>query len=366
MGPRYFLNAHSRSGAPYSGLFQADEYEQVAAFFESHPEMTPTRLETLRDLGGEIGIGPILVKDESRRFGLNAFKILGVTYAIERIKQSRQIQPGATLACATEGNHGRAVARVASRNGLQSRIFVSKQMAPARIAALHQEGARVVVVDGNYDDSVHRCAAEASANDWTVVSDTAWPGYEQVPRWIMAGYTRLRAEASAQWQSVGPPDIVLVQAGVGGLAAAVVSWLCHRFGERRPFVVVCEPIAAACCLESAQAERPVRLPGPFDTMLAGLRCGEVSSIAWPVLHRAVDAFVAIDDRRCIETLRRLAHPNGDDPELQSGPSGCCGLAGLLAITEDESLRPVRDAAALKPETRALAIITEGPEGVAHS
>jgi diaminopropionate ammonia-lyase len=356
---RYVINSAARFRHNYSGLFAIDEYRMVDDFFGSQPNLLPTPLRHQRALASQINIGDVLVKDESSRFGLTSFKILGVSYAVGRLLRSGRLAKGSTLACATEGNHGRAVARVAAKNGLESRIYVAADTSPTRISALEGEGAQVIVVAGNYDEAVKQAAQDAEAHGWQIISDTSWFGYEEIPRWIMAGYTRLMTEAEQQWTPDPPPDVVFVQAGVGGLACAVVSWLCRKYGTKRPCVIVCEPVSAACLLESTRAGRPVSLPGPFDTIMAGLRCGEVSLTAWPVIERAVDAFVSIEDGYTERVMRILAHPSEGDTLVTAGASGACGLAGLLAITEDESFSLVREACGLNAQSRVLAINTEG-------
>ncbi len=173
----------------------------------------------------------------------------------------------------------------------------------------------------------------------------------------MAGYTILMAEAAAQWSE--PPEVVFVQAGVGGLAGAVASWLLQTFGEDRPFLVCCEPENAACVLESVRAGRPANLQGSLDTIMAGLSCGVVSSVAWPVLLRSLDACVAISDDECRGAVRKLAHPSAGDPPITAGESGACGVASLAAIMSCDDLRPVREALRLNSNSRVLAINTEG-------
>src|SRR5688572_24940391 len=157
----------------------------------------------------------------------------------------------------------------------------------------------------------------------------------------MAGYTQLMEEAAEQWGQK-PPDVVFVQAGVGGLAAAVASWLCLRYGGKRPFTIVCEPDSAACLFESARAGHPVSLGGSFRTIMAGLRCGEVSPLAWSAIDNLVDAFIKVNDRQCISAMRILARPQKDDPAIRAGASGVCGLAGLLSVMQGEDFSSVRD------------------------
>lgn len=331
---RYFLNPDARERSLATGLFDEHEYRQVEAF-----QVEPTPLRRLRGLASRMSVGDIILKDESSRLGLNAFKILGVSYAVGRLLTQNSIAKHSVLVCATTGNHGRAVARTARLHGLKAKVYVPADTAAARINAIEAEGASVITVDGNYDDAVRLAAEDAKLHGWTIISDTAWPGYEEIPRLIMAGYTKLMDEAERQWAPEPPPDVVLIQAGVGGLACAVVSWLCHRFGRQRPFTIICEPASAACYLESARAGKPVLLAGPFNTRMAGLASGEVSSTAWSTIVTAADAFVAIDDEPSFQVMRELAQSGDGNPAIVAGASGACGLAVLLEVLQDKGLRP---------------------------
>jgi diaminopropionate ammonia-lyase len=329
------------------------------------PGIDQTPLRKLKNLAGGRGIHQILLKDESSRCDLNAFKILGVSYAVLRLIDERLIKANSVLACATDGNHGRAVARVARQHGLRAVIYVHARTNSARIDTIKLEGAEVIVVDGNYDDSVKQAAHDSERNGWTVISDTSWPGYEKIPRYIMAGYTILMEEAVKQWAPDSPPDVVFVQAGVGGLLCAIVSWLCHKYGSQRPKVVSCEPTNAACLLESARAGNHLTLTGSLYTIMAGLSCGTPSLLAWPVISAAVDAFVSVQDAKAEEAMRILAHPIGDDPLVVAGESGACGLAALFSILEEEKMHPLRQALGLCPESRALVINTEGATDLSY-
>jgi diaminopropionate ammonia-lyase len=356
-GARYVLNPEARNSAPKRQLFALPDLTRAAQFHRAQPNYHPTPLVSLPAYARELGIRELLVKDESSRMGLNAFKITGVAYAIDRLRERGALPAASILACATDGNHGRAVARVAREMKLNAKVYMHKGAVTARVQAIRDEGAEVVIVDGNYDDAVRTVARDAQEHGWLVISDTSWPGYEQIPRDIMAGYTILMAEAAAQWSAM--PDVVLIQAGVGGLAAAVLSWLLHEFGNKRPFVVCCEPDRAACVLESLRAGRLVELKGSLDTIMAGLSCGLVSSLAWPILKDALDACVAIRDAECAAAMRKLAHLSAGDPPLAAGESGACGIAALAAILREDEFRAVREDLHLNSNSRVFVINTEG-------
>lgn len=348
------------------GLFDDAEYRDVHAYYAVHPELAWTPLHSLPALAASAGIGSFQIKDESARHGLNAFKVMGVRYAVHRIGDEAAARG---LVCATTGNHGRAVARVAREKRVPCTIFVpaprtggahpaERQIYQARIAAMQADGATTVEVDGTYEQAVARAAEHGASHGATVLSDTSWPGYEQIPRWIMAGYTQIFEEAYAKWDH--RPDVILVQGGVGGLVCAAASWVAWRFGAGRPFVVACEPDGAACLLASAAAGHATRLAHAPDTIMAGLRCAEPSFAAWPAIQDGVDAFVSVPDRLAVAAMERLASPAAEDPKVMAGPSGACGVAALLALTGDPGMHELRRALDIGRSTRALAVVTEGP------
>jgi diaminopropionate ammonia-lyase len=268
------------------------------------------------------------------------------------------IAPGTTIVCASEGNHGRAVARAARMAGCPSRVYMARSVAPARVMAIEGEGATVVQLTDTYDDAVHQMAEDARTHGWTIVSDTAWPGYEDIPRRIMVGYTRLVDEIQAAWPHETPPDVVLVPGGVGGILGAVASACRWTWGEH-PGVVCVEPVRAACLLASARAGAPTRIDGPLDTMMAGLRCGEVSTIGFEAAYGIVESWVAIDDRWAMDAMRRLARPASGDPAIRANASGAATLGGLLAIIDDPALGAVKARLGLGPASRVLFFVTEG-------
>ena len=322
------------------------------AFHRKLPAYAPTPLVEAAALARDLGLEQLWVKVESERLGLPAFKMLGASWATYRLLVTRLgVEPSWTtidelraaleplgplsLAAATDGNHGRAVAHVARLLGYGARIFVPEFTAAARIAAIESEGATVTVVDGTYDDAVRASAAIAS-EDVLVVSDTSWPGYTEVPRWVIDGYSTIFAEIDVE------PDVVVSQMGVGALTAAV----CDRYAASATVVAV-EPVNAACGLASARAGAPTEVPGPHDSIMVGLSCGNVSIVAWPTVQAGVDVFVAVDDPAAEQAMRDLA-----TIDVVAGETGAAGLAGLRALVESEQ----RDLVAGK---RVLVICTEG-------
>jgi diaminopropionate ammonia-lyase len=286
------------------------------AFHRSLPGYAPTPLVPVPAIAAELGVGRVLVKDESSRLGLPAFKILGASWACRQVLERH---PGATLVTATDGNHGRAVARMAAHFGVAATVFVPSVMLPQAAARIAGEGAKVERVRGDYDAAVRRAAEFAGAQPGrALVQDTAWDGYEQVPAWIVEGYQTLLEEVDTQLD--GAPDLMVVPVGVGSLAEAVVRhYRCP--GAAHPRVLLAEPDTAACVLASLTAGRPVTVP-TAATVMAGLNCGTVSASAWPVLRAGCDAAVAVSDDdalRAVGDLGRLG--------VSSGPSGAATLAG---------------------------------------
>jgi diaminopropionate ammonia-lyase len=318
---------------------------EATAFHRSLPGYVPTPLVSLPAIAAELGVGRVLVKDESSRLGLPAFKVLGASWACRQVLERR---PGAALVTATDGNHGRAVARMAAHFGVEATVFVPRVMLPEAAARIAGEGARVVWVDGDYDAAVRGAAEFADAQPGrALVQDTAWDGYEQVPAWIVEGYETLLEEVDAQL--AGTPDLVVVPVGVGSLAEAVVLHY-RRPGAGRPRVLVTEPDTAACVLASLTADRSVTVP-TAATVMAGLNCGTVSSSAWPVLRAGCDAAVAVNDDdalRAVNDLGRLG--------VSSGPSGAAALAGARAALTDPERRAALD---LGDDAIVVLLSTEG-------
>ncbi len=330
-------------------------FEEAREAITRWPGYAPTPLRRLRGLARALGIAGIVYKDEASRFGLGSFKALGGGYAVARAvaRHGRAI----TVTCATDGNHGRAVAWGAARAGCRAVIFVHEGVSPGRRRAIEAFGAEVRVVPGTYDDAVRRSAEVARERRWVLVSDTSWEGYETIPREVMQGYAVMAEEAIDQLEAAGErPTHVFVQGGVGGLAAAVAARFEASFGPDRPQLVVVEPERAACLLASCRAGRPVAVPGDLATVMAGLACGEPSLLAWRVLGELAHAFLAVPDHAAEATMRLLAQGVGGDPPVVAGESGVAGLAGLLAAANcPELAAPL----GLDADSRVLVFGTEG-------
>ena len=290
-----------------------------------------------------------LVLEEAARQRGRAFGIADL-----QAPEVRAVANRMTFACATDGNHGRSVAQGAALVGATSVIFVHAGVSDARVAAIARFGAQMIRVAGTYDDSVIEAARVSVEQGWTVVSDTSWPGYERIPGLVMQGYTALVREALRQ---IGdPPTHVFVQAGVGGVAAAVAGHLAIVFGDRRPTFVVVDPARAACIYETAKAGRPVKIAHGAPTVMAMLECYDPSPLAWRVLSRAADGFMTVDDAGAIAVMNRLARPAGGDPPIVAGESGGAGLAGAIRAATDPKMRANLG---LTASSRLFVINTEG-------
>lgn len=289
-------------------------------FHRALPGYQPTPLVDCQPLADSLGLRSLHVKDESHRFGLNAFKALGASYAMHRIAR-----PGMTVSAATAGNHGRAVAWSARKLGCPAKIFVPSITIPARIENIAKEGAEVNVVNGSYEDAVRLCDRESREHGWQVISDVGYEGYLEIPRWVVEGYETLFLEYEDQRDQ--SPDVVFIQAGVGGLLCAAAD---HFRSKPGPQIVSVEPESADALLESISSPNgePCVSKGPQNSIMAGLNCSEVSLTAWPSIRRGVDMFVAIKDDLTLDAMKFLREAG-----IDSGESGAAGLAGLLALRD---------------------------------
>lgn len=339
--------------------------DAIFAFHRSLDGYSASPLISLPSIAERLGVRAVWVKDESSRFGLPAFKILGASWAVfceltrlvglsagpetsiadlRRALENRGREtPGSaprTLIAATDGNHGRAVARMAALLGLQAQILVPEDTVTARISAIESEGAQVVVHAGNYDSTVREAASRATDSS-IVIADTSWDGYKRVPAWVIEGYSTIAAETIGQLEEWGAPipTVVSLQVGVGAFASSMVGALVPQ-GVR---AVCVEPTTAACLAPSLESGSPVVAEGSLDSIMAGLNCGEVSPLAWPELRAGVTAAVTVTDDDAREAMRLLYGVG-----ILSGESGAAGLAGLLRFPE-----------LLSPEDTVLLVSTEG-------
>jgi len=336
---------------------------------------TPTPLYSLDRIADDAGVHALYYKDEGLRFPPGSFKALGGAYAVEQLL-SREISRHAgepvplkdvragrhpdladaiTVATATDGNHGRSVAWGARRFGCRCVIYVHSEVSDARCKAMEEYGATVVRVDGNYDDSVHRAQVDATANGWFIVSDTSYPGYTTLPRYVMAGYTVMMKEVLKQLPAADSLTHVFLQGGCGGLAASVAAYLWQVLGERRPRLVVVEPVQADCLYQSAASGRRVDVNIVEESLMAGLSCGEVSTLAWTMVRPAVGDFVSMGDELIAPTMRLLSR-GGDGSAVVAGESAVPGLASVLAASRQPELWR---ALGLNAGSRVLVLGTEG-------
>lgn len=354
----YFLNTPTNQ-LPDSPTSRTLKESRAAAYHRTLPEYQPTPLVSLPGLAARHGVGAMFIKDESYRFGLNAFKALGASYAIHRLIQEHpQVE---TFCTATDGNHGRAVAWSARLAGKKARVFVPQDTSPARIAAIEQEGATVVQVDGNYDHTCSIAERQSLNMGWQLVQDTAWRGYEHIPALIMAGYLTHFQELENSLHSLPQPgiDLVFLQAGVGSWAASAVWYYLNRYDRQRPKLVLVEPTASDGLLESFKQGQRAFPTGSQHTIMAGLNCGIPSLTAWEILKSGVDAAMRVEDSFAEEAIRQLYYPQEHDPQVISGESGAGGLAGFLALMSDPHYHSLRQALGISPQTRILFYSTEG-------
>ena len=341
------------------------------------PRHVATPLHALPALARRLGVDEIRVKDESQRFGFGAFKALGGVIAVYNVLSGavgeayhtsasfadvmkgayREITSGFVFATASSGNHGRSVAAGARLFGNRCIVFLPKFTSAEKKAAIQARGAEVIRVDGDYDAAVTECRRRSDEEGWTIISDTSWDGYDSVPRSVMRGYCVLAHEAVVQqWRRA--PTHVFVQAGVGGLAAAVIGYLWAVLPQRPTFIVV-EPKSADCWFQSNLHGEAAPASGNADTVMGGLACREISPVTWPVIGLAADWFMTIEEDAVLPARRLFAHPLESDPAIASGPSGCAGLAGLNRACTDQA---AFGALKLDRSSRVLLINSEGNLG----
>ena len=378
----YTLNPRSRQTSSFTAKtspFSPPVAARVRAFHRGLPGYWPTPLESLADLAKELKVQNIWIKDESYRFGLCAFKVLGAAYALAGLLSEKFTLPGkqlsferlrlepyrseirrTTVTTATDGNHGRAVAWAAKQAGCSAVVYMPAGSRAARIEAIRFAGAEVIVTNGNYDDTVQLCRIEAEKHRRLLIQDSSWPGYEAVPTLIMQGYLTLMDEILEQLGGDWPTH-VFIQCGVGSLAAALQAYLVERLGNDRPLFTVVEPDRAACFYESIQhpSGRPQRATGDLDTIMAGLACGEPSLLAWEILKDYADVFMTCADSVSRRGMIRLGRPTGADPRIISGESGAVTLGLVEYLRTHIGGVLAGQALQLDGQAKVLLVSTEG-------
>lgn len=376
----FHLAARPHAGKPDCSLekFGLQQAEAVREFHRSFPMYAPTPLAKLPETARMLGIGEIYVKDESHRFGLNAFKVLGGSYAIGNYlakklgrplretgygvltaRETREALGDITFITATDGNHGRGVAWTANTLGQSSVVHMPRGSAAERLQNIRAAGAQADIIEGNYDDAVRLSRKEAEEKGWVIVQDTSWEGYEEIPAWIMQGYCTMGLEAYEQLPQ--KPTHIFLQAGVGSMAGTIAALFASIYGEDRPKVIVVEPNAADCFYRTARADdgKTHIVTGDMQTIMAGLACGEPCSLAWEILRDCADYFIAFPDWAAAKGMRILGNPLGADDRVISGESGASAFGCCAALLTEPSLADMKQALGLDETSRVLFFSTEG-------
>ena len=349
----HFVNPKVQLGSEYKyqDILSLEGFELASKEITSWDNYQPTPLHSFDDIAQETGVSSVFYKDENTRFNLKSFKALGGAYAVANLLIKKLKDEGIkanssdlilgtykdytsklTVCCATDGNHGRSVAWGAQQFGCNCEIYIHQKVSPGREKAIAKYGALVNRIDGNYDESVRIAAEVAESNGYTVVSDTSYEGYTDIPKDVMQGYTVMVDEAMKQMNDT--PTHVFLQGGVGGFPSAVVSFLQESL-DCPPIFVVVEPVNADCLFQSAVNGEPTPIHGDLDTIMAGLACGEVSVLAWSILESHVTHFMSITDESVPKAMQLLA--NRKTP-IVAGESAITGLAGYLIACNDSDLK----------------------------
>ena len=367
-------------GRPSADLssFSVAEAKKAHDFHAGFAQYSRTPLTSLPGLAKALGVTSVQVKDESYRFGLNAFKVLGGSYAlgryiaktlgedIENLPASRILSNEVreklgqlTFVTATDGNHGRGVAWTAHQLGQRSVVYMPKGSARERLDNIRAEGADASITDLNYDDAVRLADKHARERGWVMVQDTAWEGYTDIPLWIMQGYTTMGYEMMSQLED--RPTHLFLQAGVGSMAGAMAGFFAGLYGENRPRIIIVEPDRADCLFRTAKANDGTlhNVTGDMNTIMAGLACGEPCSIGWKVLDSVADGFLSVPERVAADGMRILAAPCRGDAPIVSGESGAAAFGAAANILLDEELADMKHKLGLDEHSRLLFISTEG-------
>lgn len=381
----YIINNNLRNVEDASdslGFISDEIMKSVRDFHGKFAEYEATPLHSLNELSKRLGVEKLWVKDESYRFGLNAFKVLGGAYAtgkylaeildidisqlsFEDLKSLgiKERLGNLTFVTATDGNHGRGIAWAASKLGQKSVVFMPKGSSVSRLENIKKEGAEAYITDFNYDDAVRFASQYAKENNGVLIQDSSWEGYEKIPKWIMQGYCTLIDEAIEQIRNEGyeRPTHVFLQAGVGAFAGAVLGYLTLKFGDERPITVIVEPEEAACIYKSAKFGdgKTHAVSGDMPTIMAGLACGEPSIVSWDILRDFANMYISCSDKLSARGMRILGNPLPGDPRIISGESGAVGIGVISKILEDDDYKKLSDELQLTDDSKILIISTEG-------
>ncbi|MBU3073520.1 diaminopropionate ammonia-lyase [Clostridium estertheticum] len=355
--------------------------KKVRNFHKSFSEYKITPIRSLKELSKELGVSNIWVKDESYRFGLNAFKVLGGSYAVGkyladklnmdiselsfeklRSKEIKEKLGDITFVTATDGNHGRGIAWAANQLGQKSVVFMPKGSSEVRLNNIRKEGAEASITDLNYDDAVRLANKYADEHNGVMVQDSAWEGYTDIPTWIMQGYATLIDEAIEQIKEEG--DIlthVFLQVGVGSFAGSIQGYLAAEFGADRPITTIVEPNEAACIFNSIKEKdgKPHVVTGYMPTIMAGLACGEPNIVSFGILRDYADMYISCPDYVTARGMRILGNPLKGDPKVISGESGAVCLGMVSLILGDDNLKEIAEKLKLNKDSKILVISTEG-------
>ncbi|RGZ00095.1 diaminopropionate ammonia-lyase [Clostridium sp. AM58-1XD] len=369
---------HDREDKYNVDFLGMEEAKKVQQFHASFPIYKKTPLAALPETAKELGLGAMYVKDESYRFGLNAFKVLGGSYAIgsylakklgmeiselpyEKMisDEVREKLGEITFVTATDGNHGRGVAWTANQLKQHSVVYMPKGSAEERLKNIKAEGADASITDLNYDEAVRLANSQAEKNGWVMVQDTAWEGYEDIPTWIMQGYGTMGFEAKEQLPE--KPTHIFLQAGVGSMAGAITGFFASVYGKEKPIITIVEPNKADCLFRTAEADDGELhfVTGDMNTIMAGLACGEPCSIGWNVLRSYADNFISCPDYTAAKGMRVLGNPAGEDGKVVSGESGAAGVGCVAEIMTNPDLADLREKLKLDENAKVLFFSTEG-------
>ena len=376
---QWIFNENKCEDNKYLKDFSDEKLDIVKKFHKSIPGYKPTPLYRLDNLSKKLKINNLYVKDESERFGLNAFKALGATYAIFKyICKELNLDPKSTtfdilksdkvknkldditFVTATDGNHGKAVAWACNRLGFESFVFLPKGSSENRLNAIKDEGAYGEITDYNYDQTVCLAKKYADSHNGVVIQDTAWEGYEEIPLWIIQGYTTIMEEIVNQIEKDKITHIFL-QAGVGSFASAMVGYIVKNYLKDIPKIIIVEPHEADCIYKSAKEKKRTVVKGDLDTLMVGLACGEPNIIAWDILKDYSDAFLSVSDELTKDGMKTLANPISNDKKIISGESGAVGIGILKEILLDnpDKYSNLKDDLDLNFQSNVLVISTEG-------